>query len=349
MTRLATSLTCCLTLAAGLVAPGAAADWKQGAGAQATGGAGGDVYRVTTLADDGPGSLRHGIATADGPRTILFDVAGTIRLAEDLRIDKPDLTLAGQTAPGGGVTLADRQVRIADTHNIIVQFLRFRPGDTYSRPADSDYEPDALWVSKSQNILIDHVSTSWGVDETLSVSHGSDDVTVQWSIIAQALRNAGHHKGEHGYGSIIDGHDLTFHHNLFADNDSRNARIGGKNTVAGFINNVIVNPGIYYGYSADPRPPGRSNLIGNVGIDGADTTAGPLFVGGEGTRVYARGNVMDRDRDGELELVASSNADTVGGPYIPEAEPLTASGGRGERCAAGLHPSAQPRRGVGAP
>lgn len=288
----------------------------EGAGKYSTGGRGGDVYYVQNLNDSGPGSLRYGIQTASGPRTILFNVSGTIHLQSDLVINKSNLTIAGQTAPGGGITLADRQTRIVNngsspTENVIVQYLRFRVGDTYTRNVDNTYEPDALWVAGSRNVIIDHVSASWGVDETLSVTHGSTDVTVQWSHISQSLQNAGHHKGAHGYGSLINGGDITFHHNLYAQHSSRNPRPGdssveGQTTRLDFVNNVIANPGFRYGYSgADLNT--YVNLVGNYGISGPETTTTSLFLGGgTGTTIYSSGNMIDTNKNGFVDGTATS-------------------------------------------
>lgn len=284
----------------------------EGAGRFATGGRGGDVYVVTNLNDAGPGSLREGIRTASGPRTIIFGVSGTIHLQSDLNINKPNLTIAGQTAPGGGITIADRQTVISNTSNIILQHVRFRVGNTYTAQVDSNYEPDALWVAGSSNVMIDHVSTSWGVDEVLSVTHGSTNVTVQWSTVTEALHNAGHSKGNHGYGSLINGGDITFHHNLYANNRSRNPRPGassvaGQTTRLDLVNNVLYNPGDRYGYSGGDDEQLRLNFVGNYGIDGPNTTAGSMFHGGGvGSWIYAADNVHDANDNRYLDGVATS-------------------------------------------
>lgn len=260
------ALGCALVVLAGLeVQAQRAFPGAEGAGAYAAGGRGGDVYWVTNLNDAGEGSLRHGIETknSDQPRTILFAVAGIIELKSDLQIRTGNLTIAGQSAPGGGITLAGRQTVVSGTRDIIIQHLRFRPGD---RHAGAGYEPDALWVRSSHDVMIDHVTASWGVDENLSVTHGSFNVTVQWSLINQALYHAGHEKqANHGYGSLINGGDITFHHNLYADNRSRNPRpqqshVEGLRTRLDFVNNVIHNPGDRYGYSHDDRM--DLNLVG---------------------------------------------------------------------------------------
>lgn len=227
----------------------------EGAGAFASGGrSSNNVYLVTNLNDSGTGSLRHAIDTAPGAgRTIVFGIGGTINLVSDLRIDSPNITIAGQTAPGG-ITLARRALHVSNTSNIILQHLRVRPGDFYTAP--NVYEPDSIWVSGSNNVILDHISASWSTDEVLSVTHGSTNVTVQYSLITEALHNSNHNKGNHGYGGIIHGGETTLHHNLYANNRSRNPATGNWDKSApitpanlDIVNNIIANPGDRYSYS----------------------------------------------------------------------------------------------------
>lgn len=266
----------------------------EGFGARAAGGRGGDVYRVTTLADSGPGSLREGILSARGPRTIVFDVAGTIFLRAPLLLDKPFLTLSGETAPGGGVTVAGFTTSVARTHDVVVRHLRFRTGDR-NCPA---YQDDSLNVFHATDVLLDHVSASWSVDETLSVTH-SDRVTVQWSVIAESLDASCHAKGRHGYGSLLrygDGR-LTFHHNLYAHHASRSPRLG-DGLMLDFVNNVVYDWGEEAGYSgpADEGSPSL-NYVANVLVAGPSTPPdrrGRAFHGGSpATRLHQRGNRLD--------------------------------------------------------
>ena len=202
----------------------------EGAGRLAAGGRGGAVLRVTSLADSGPGSLRAAIE-ARGPRTIIFDVAGTIRLATDLVIREPRVTIAGQTAPGGGIALAD-QTLVVRADDVIIRHIRARRGDRLPG------EGDAIWIERGRRIILDHVSASWSIDETLSASsryregEGYYDLSVQWSIIAESLRRSHHSEGEHGYGSLIrGGHGarISFHHNLWAHHVARMPRPGNYN------------------------------------------------------------------------------------------------------------------------
>lgn len=224
----------------------------EGAGRHSAGGRGGIVLRVTTLADSGPGSLRAAIE-ARGARTILFDVAGTIRLASDLVIGEPRITIAGQTAPGGGIAIADRTL-VVNADDVVIRHIRSRRGDL------APGEGDSIWIRGGRRIILDHVSASWSVDETLSASAryenggGYWDLTVQWSVIAESLRRSHHGKGAHGYGSLIRGGRgarISFHHNLWAHHVARMPR-----------------PGNYAAPDADPVGPlmeFRSNLFYNWG------------------------------------------------------------------------------------
>jgi len=259
----------------------------EGAGRFAAGGRGGAVIRVTTLADSGPGSLRAAVG-AHGPRTILFDVAGTIRLESDLVISEPRITIAGQSAPGGGIALADGTL-VVDSDDVVVRHLRVRRGDR--RPG----EGDSIWVKGGRRIILDHVSASWSIDETLSASAryenggGYYDLTVQWSIIAESLRNSHHAKGAHGYGSLIrGGHGarLSFHHNLWAHHVARMPRPGNyegperdpEGPLMEFRSNLFYNWGrAYAGYNEDEATLIRYAFIDNVYIAGPDSEGALAF------------------------------------------------------------------------
>jgi len=245
----------------------------EGFGADAVGGRGGQVLFVTNLNDSGPGSLRAAVET-DGPRTVIFRVSGTIALQSTLVIGKPYITIAGQTAPGDGICLKNRGLSIAADH-VIVRYLRCRPGD------NTESEPDAISIGAGQNIIVDHCSASWGVDETLSASTNGHlgNLTVQWCIISESLNASSHHKGDHGFGSLIRGgwgNGYTFHHNLYAHHRSRLPRPGNYNSqtldpdglILDFRNNVIYNwAGDAAGYNADGSNGTdsitRMNFVGN--------------------------------------------------------------------------------------
>lgn len=190
----------------------------EGFGRYATGGRGGEVYWVTTLEDGNhEGTLRYAVKQG-GPRTILFNVAGTIFLEKELRITQDDATIAGESAPGQGICIAGYPVKL-NANNIILRYLRFRVGDR------GEGEPDGLMGTGGKKIIIDHCSISWSVDESCSI-YGNEDVTVQWCMITESLRTAGHSKGKHGYGAIWGGSRASFHHNLLAHHESRVPRLG---------------------------------------------------------------------------------------------------------------------------
>ena len=210
----------------------------EGFGRYTTGGRGGKVYHVTTLKDGTQaGTLRYAVMQK-GARTIVFDVAGTIFLDRALRISNGNLTIAGQTAPGQGICIARCPVTIT-AENVIVRYLRFRVGN------EGGGEPDGLTCMDSKNVIIDHCSISWSVDETCSV-YGGENLTVQWCIVSESLRTAGHSKGKHGFGAIWGGAKASFHHNLLAHHESRAPRLGPRPSTqdrehVDMRNNVIYN------------------------------------------------------------------------------------------------------------
>lgn len=269
----------------------------EGFGAYSKGGRGGQVLFVSNLQDylpgketPIPGSLRLACSTK-GPRTVLFRISGTIALKAPLQIKEPYLTLAGQSAPGDGVCLKNCQT-VIETHDVIMRHIRFRPGD------EMGIELDALWLADAQNVIIDHCSASWANDETLSVTRDSKNVTVQWCMITESLHNSSHHKGNHGYGSIIGGYDggISFHHNIYAHNRSRNPRAAGYPEKSGPLvdlrNNVIYNWGDRAGYNSTNSI--RINYVANYLKPGPSTQDGKyaFSIGGDATRMYAAGNIL---------------------------------------------------------
>jgi lysophospholipase L1-like esterase len=201
----------------------------EGAGRFALGGRGGAVFHVTHLGDSGPGSLRAAVE-ARGPRTVVFEVSGTIRLQSPLVVRHGRLTIAGQTAPGDGITLRDQPFEIA-ADDVVVRFIRSRLGD------ESGVDGDAIGVVAGHRIMLDHVSASWSTDEALSLSARFDtpersfgDVTVQWSFITESLnRNAAKQGEAHGFGTLLRagrGARISLHHNLWALHLDRMPRPG---------------------------------------------------------------------------------------------------------------------------
>ncbi len=316
-----------------------------GQGAASVGGRGGDVYHVTNLldydSDHGEpkieGSLRHAIRSATGPRTIVFDVGGAIQLHGRLDIRKSKLTIAGQTAPGG-ITVWGYPVDVANVSDVIIRHLRIRTGDFNAKvPRGSgsstaastgrgkaDLDPSSangLDIGRSDRVIVDHVSTAWGMDETLSVTH-SKNISVQNCIIAESLNKSFHSKGPHGYGTLIRGEltpadqeagtgGYTFYGNLWAQHRARNPSIGGqqrlesgqsedsrRRTDVNLINNVV------YGWGDQPTHRSelgevRINLINNCYINGPAKMSNYVFHEGNAARtlLYQSGNQLDADQD----------------------------------------------------
>ncbi len=226
----------------------------EGFGRYVTGGRGGKVYHVTTLEDnDKEGSFRYA-CNQKGARTIVFEVSGTIYLKSGLKVKNGDLTIAGQSAPGDGVCIADYPFEVA-ANNVIIRYMRFRLGNRQV----ANHEGDGLGISYSSNIMVDHCSVSWSVDECLSIC-GNTNSTVQWCIVAQPLNDAGHSKGKHCYAGNWGGSGASFHHNLIAHSGSRTPRLGPKTNT-----------------QTDERMDMRNNVIYNWGGNGC--------YGGEGMNV----------------------------------------------------------------
>lgn len=228
----------------------------EGFGANSVGGRGGTVIKVTNLNDSGDGSFRAAVE-ASGPRIVVFDVSGIINLQSDLTIYNSSITIAGQTSPGG-ILVTGRTVAI-NTHDVIVQYMRFRVGShRILDGADPEYL-DSLDIfgknwgpNTAYNIIIDHCSISWGVDETCTITGGVINTTLQWSIISEGLAYAGHPKGEHSKGLMVSGkyrydNSVSLHHNYIAHNTDRNPLLYSPEdaynniTVVDAVNNVSYN------------------------------------------------------------------------------------------------------------
>ena len=255
----------------------------EGFGKYTTGGRGGKVFIVSNLNDDGEGSFRRA-AESKGKRIIVFAISGTIHLETKLTI-KGDCTIAGQTAPGDGICLADNSVQLGGD-NIIVRYLRFRMGDKYQRGGmvDGNGGDDAFGGTRKKNIIIDHCSLSWSTDEVFSV-HAGDSTTLQWNLISEPLNYSYHFETgdkdyeHHGFGGIWGGTHLSAHHNLFAHCVSRNprfngTRLGATQEFVDFRNNVIYNWGGNSSYGGEA---GTYNIINNYYKYGPSTNKSVKF------------------------------------------------------------------------
>jgi pectate lyase len=245
----------------------------EGAGMYTTGGRGGECYFVTSAEDTLSGNKKTREGTLrwclkqPGPKIILFKTAGIIRLKNILEIPE-NTTIAGQSAPGGGICIADHSVRVKGD-NVIVRYMRFRMGDL------AKTQDDSFSGTRNKNVIIDHCSMSWSTDECASF-YDNENFTMQWCILSESLRQSVHEKGSHGYGAIWGGKKASFHHNLLARHDSRNPRFCGSRYSnlpdlewVDFRNNVIFAWGANSGYAGEG---GRYNFINNYYKSGGAST-----------------------------------------------------------------------------
>lgn len=258
----------------------------EGFGKYTSGGRGGKVYTVSKLSDDGSeGTLRHAL-DQKGPRYIIFSTGGTIYLESPLKIKEGNVTIAGQTAPGDGITIANYETFVA-ADNVIIRYLRFRMGDLKKS------EGDALGARFIRNLMVDHCSMSWSTDETVSI-YANENTTLQWCIISESLRNSVHQKGSHGYGGIAGGKNASFHHNLYAHHDSRNPRLGeyagsrfALTDLTDFRNNVIYNWG-------------HNSLYGGEGMN--VNIVANYYKPGPATKTKQRIIAIDKNKNPEAEV-----------------------------------------------
>jgi hypothetical protein len=278
----------------------------EGGGRYTSGGRVGEVYIVNTLEDYGTGekaiqgSLRDAVSKDN--RFIVFNISGNINLKEPLSLRKrKNVTIAGQTAPGDGITITGYETNISDSENVIIRYLRFRPGAENVHTGDS---MDAIWGRSMKNVMIDHLSTSWSTDETMSL-YRAENMTVQWSIIAESLAMSGHTKGRHGYGGIWGGVNTTYHHNLVANHTSRNPRLGGgtaeadDNNHLGLFdirNNVIYNWGFNTAYGGGRAYANYINNYMKPGLGTRTSVESRVIDAGEKDKpgkFYINGNVLE--------------------------------------------------------
>jgi pectate lyase len=244
----------------------------EGYGKYTVGGRGGAVYEVTNLNDAGEGSLRAAVE-AKGPRTVVFRVSGTIDLKSDLRIKNPNITIAGQTAPGEGICIKRYPLMIS-ADEVIIRYIRVRFGD------ESGQDSDAVSARYVKNLILDHVSASWSVDETMSIYH-CENITVQWCMITESMFNSNHSKSTHGFGGIWGSNYGTYHHNLIAHHSSRNPRLASGSGNTDYRNNVLYNWGYRSCYGGEAQQKGsekfnftKINMVGNYYKPGPATDPG---------------------------------------------------------------------------
>ena len=236
-----------------------------------TGGRGGKVLHVTSLDDCPDNNLTEGTfrwaCKQRGARTIVFDVDGTIFLTSELKLKEGNVSILGQTAPGDGVCIADYPFVIA-ADNVIIRFMRFRLGNRQI----AHHEGDGLGGMDNENIIVDHCSVSWSVDECLSV-YGSKNISVQWNFVTQSMVNSGHSKGAHGYGGNWGGAGASYHHNLIAHHTSRCPRLGPRVSTqtderVDLRNNVMYNWGGNGCYGGEGQ---KVNIVNNYYKPGPGT------------------------------------------------------------------------------
>lgn len=302
-----------------------------GAGRYTAGGAGGKVYVVSSLKDDGSvGTLRHAVE-ASGKRTVVFAVGGVIELAKQLVIKNDDITIAGQTAPGAGICLKNYTLRV-NANNVIIRFIRCRMGDECKTEDDAMNGYQSSYPGK-KNIIIDHCSMSWSTDECASF-YGNTDFTMQWCIVSESLTNSVHVKGGHGYGGLWGGSPATFHHNLLAHHSNRTPRLCGSRysnradmEKVELCNNVVYNWASEGAYGAQG---GSYNILNNYYKPGPVAVPKKVHCrfftayvdDGENNQAkgvagmfYLAGNYMDNSRtdlsSSQQKEIAAANADNT--------------------------------------
>jgi pectate lyase len=269
----------------------------EGFGTETPGGRGGKVIEVTNLNDSGPGSLRAAL-TASGPRIVVFKVAGTIELSSRIEVKEPYLTVAGQTAPGDGITIKNHEsngkgpMRIS-THDVVLRYLRIR-----SAPSPNDGGTlDAMTMYPGPyNVVVDHCSFSWGTDEVFQTG-GAHDFTIQWSIVAEGLRNATHPEGDHSKGMHFrdaNSDNISAHHNLLAHNEDRNPNVNSSGIVD-LVNNVFYNATRWTEIKDKFGEP-KANIVNNYYKMGPSSGSKGYEVfyydsTGQQPRVYVSGNI----------------------------------------------------------
>ena len=299
--------TMCLTVSAQQLAfPGA-----QGFGRFATGGRMGSVYHVTNLNDSGTGSLRDAVSKPN--RIVVFDVSGVIRINSRLVFSK-NLYVAGQTAPGEGITVYGDGTSFSAADNIIVRYMRFRMGAVGTK------DKDAGGIANGQNMIFDHCSFSWGQDENFSINWDNkgtapQNITLMNSIVGQGLMT-------HSAGGLMQADNITLYRDLLVDNSTRNFKVKGTNQ---YVNNLVYNWKNYaYNMGGDSQGTSYVNIENNLFINGPAVGGDALTGGNSDFHFYGNDNWQDKNRDGVLNptlFTGTGGGDKVSTPYAyPELE-----------------------------
>jgi pectate lyase len=268
------------------------------------------VIEVTNLNDSGAGSLRAAIE-AEGPRIVVFRTGGTIELFSSLTIDNPYITIAGQTAPGGGITLRNdpsnrRTSLIVGAHDVVIRYIRVRPGP--STQQSSGLNAIRILWDTAYNVMIDHCSLSWATDQVASTWYAPHDITIQWCIISEGLNCSTHSEGCHSCGPLLGSegaNNISFHHNLLVHNNARNPRIKASGMVD-VVNNVVYNPGPHSLISiSDDYGVVSTNIVGNYAQHGVNSDTEKYLValgdrGHGGHECFVMGNITPHRPDDDL-------------------------------------------------
>ncbi len=297
-------------------------------GSESKGGRGGQVIEVTNLNDDGAGSLRAAIETS-GPRIVVFRVAGTIELQSSLVVSNPYITIAGQSAPGQGITLRDVSAEVEalmeiETHDVVVRYLTLRGGP----PSAGDAMQILASASHdTYNVVVDHNSMSWAVDRDLSTWYDVHDVSIQWNLFSEALNCSINPKGCHSKGVLLGGYasdeskdkpgayNISFHHNLMAHDGERNPYIEAAGIVD-VVNNVAYNPFGTFSHvdMVDQLAQDRVNYVGNYYKPGPNTDVKygirAMNPGAQGAGLFVKGNIGPQRENDNLPDINIVNPDS---------------------------------------
>src|SRR4030042_6806615 len=260
----------------------------EGFGRFATGGRGGSVYHVTNLNDEGLGSFRDAVSQPN--RIVVFDVGGIINISDRIVVSG-NITIAGQTAPGDGVVIYGNGLSFSGANNTICRYLRVRMGK------NGDAEKDAITIANGSTMIFDHISVSWGKDETFSISWDNkgiepENITIQNSMIAQGLET-------HSCGGLIQtSGGASLIKNLYIDNNTRNPKVKGVNQ---FVNNIVYNWGVAAYILGDSEGDSYASVIGNYFINGPSVSSAAFTRGNLNFNLYASNNYQDNNKNGVLD------------------------------------------------